>query len=395
LKEICQKAIEKYSPYNISNNNEIRPFRDLIVKETNFLPEKTSVSKRMYIIVNDYDYFYCKTCHQKMIDKKEFCSGMCKSYEKRVIQKKETRLRKQQQKNEKQNQFDMLIKDYDYVECAICGYKAIELTGHINQIHKMDCSNYKTKYNAEVVCGKKKERVQGENNPAYQHNGKFSKHSKNFIHGYDEEWHENFKKEQSERIKNNPVAKEKNAFCREHYETEGEYRKAQTRDLDWFQSKYGEEEGEIRWKAKTEKWLNTLNSKSDEEKSEINKKKIWKKGMISDLEKEIVEKIRISIPEIQHQFQVRNGTKWFVYDVFYNNKIIEINGDYWHANPLKYKKDDFNSMMKMTSETIWKKDEIKKEWAIQHGYEVLTIWEQEFKTNPNETIQKCINYLMV
>lgn len=85
LKEICQKAIEKYSPYNISNNIEIRPFRDSIIKETNFLPEKTSVSKRMYIIVNDYDYFYCKTCHQKMIDKKDYCSGKCKNHEKRVI----------------------------------------------------------------------------------------------------------------------------------------------------------------------------------------------------------------------------------------------------------------------------------------------------------------------
>ena len=31
---------------------------------------------------------------------------------------------------------------------------------------------------------------------------------------------------------------------------------------------------------------------------------------------------------------------------------------------------------------------------FNNGYDVLTIWEQDFKTDPNETIQKCVNYLM-
>lgn len=104
---------------------------------------------------------------------------------------------------------------------------------------------------------KKSERIKGTKNPAYNHNGMYSKWSNNFVHGYDKEAHEIFKKEQSTRMKNNRRSK----WCREYYSSDVEYSNAQKRNLDYFIEKYGVDEGTARHNLKTQKWQNTLQSK--------------------------------------------------------------------------------------------------------------------------------------
>lgn len=61
-------------------------------------------------------------------------------------------------------------------------------------------------------------------------------------------------------------------------------------------------------------------------------------------------------------------------DFVYNNKIIEFDGDYWHA---------------LREE----KDKTKTELLNLIGYDVLSIKENEFKINPEETLQKCLQFL--
>lgn len=223
--------------------------------------------------------------------------------------------------------------------------------------------------------------------------GKLSAWSENFINGYDKERHNQFKQELSDKMTGADFDRSNNVFCREHYETEKDYLDHQTKNIDFFIRKYGKEEGTKRWNAKRKKWLDTMNSKSDEEKAEINKKKIYKKGMISDLEKDIVIIIQKSIDKIKHQFQIRNGTRWYVYDIQYKNKIIEINGDYWHSNPEIYVYDSFISLMNMTALEIWERDRKKTEFAQSQGYEVLTIWESDYKHNKQQVIEQCLHFL--
>ena len=47
------------------------------------------------------------------------------------------------------------------------------------------------------------------------------------------------------------------------------------------------------------------------------------------------------------------GTK--IFDIFIPkyNLLIEYNGDYWHANPTKYKADYFNHKKNKTAQEIW------------------------------------------
>lgn len=81
------------------------------------------------------------------------------------------------------------------------------------------------------------------------------------------------------------------------------------------------------------------------------------------------------------------------YDFTYNNKIIEFNGDMWHMNPLRYKQDDVNPKNKMIAKDVWMYDKEKIQLAKEKGYEVLVIWESDYKSNPDQILQKCLEFL--
>lgn len=75
------------------------------------------------------------------------------------------------------------------------------------------------------------------------------------------------------------------------------------------------------------------------------------------------------------------------------DKIIEFNGDYWHANPKIYKKDYINKTLNLTAYEIWKKDEKRKKYIQKQGYQLYVVWESDYKNDPENTIKKCIEFL--
>lgn len=105
----------------------------------------------------------------------------------------------------------------------------------------------------------------------------------------------------------------------------------------------------------------------------------------------IIELTNLDLSDVY--FGELNG-EWFIYDKAkkniskydfkYKNKIIEFNGDYWHRNPKFYSID----------ETIKERDTYKNELAKRNNFEVLVIWEDEFINKEEETINKCINFLI-
>ena len=123
---------------------------------------------------------------------------------------------------------------------------------------------------------------------------------------------------------------------------------------------------------------------------------MWKSGSTQKLEEEIYSILRSDF-KIERQFQMlkENRRHSFSYDMKIGNVLIEINGDYWHANPVLYEsKREFkrpNGIM--TSEQIWQKDEQKRNFAISKGFLVYYIWEKDFHENKEKTIELCKNYL--
>jgi very-short-patch-repair endonuclease len=49
--------------------------------------------------------------------------------------------------------------------------------------------------------------------------------------------------------------------------------------------------------------------------------------------------------------------------------------------------------MNMSAIEIWNKDTLKNLWMSERGYQVLTIWESEYKKNPKQTLEKCIKFI--
>ena len=169
--------------------------------------------------------------------------------------------------------------------------------------------------------------------------------------------------------------------------------------------KYGEEDGikryterQTKWSAKVEEqYQQGLFSKIPHSQNSCIYSKFEK-----DIVDSIIESLDIDINDIYcyktSQFRLENTNedcknKIFSYDLTIGNKIIEFNGDFWHMNPDMYDSDYVHPYSNLSAEEKWEIDEIKLNCAFQNGYEVLTIWEQEYNENKEATIQKCVEFL--
>lgn len=83
----------------------------------------------------------------------------------------------------------------------------------------------------------------------------------------------------------------------------------------------------------------------------------------------------------------------FDYVDFTNKKIIEYNGDFWHCNPKFYNESYINKVKQKTSKEIWEYDKIKNDYMENKVYNVLVIWEYDFKHNREKTIKQCIEFI--
>lgn len=92
-----------------------------------------------------------------------------------------------------------------------------------------------------------------------------------------------------------------------------------------------------------------------------------------------------------------NKNKGYFIDFLYEkeSKIIEFNGDFWHFNPIKYLPESFTILnnKRINAIDIWKEDEEKIEYLKKLGYDVLIVWENEYKKNKLHVIEICDNFI--
>ena len=82
-------------------------------------------------------------------------------------------------------------------------------------------------------------------------------------------------------------------------------------------------------------------------------------------------------------------------DVFVKPNIcIFVDGDYWHANPIKYKKDDIISKSHYsTASKIWARDKKITNKLNLDGYNVVRIWENDINNNINKVEKDILKYI--
>lgn len=150
-------------------------------------------------------------------------------------------------------------------------------------------------------------------------------------------------------------------------------------------SKYGADIGYEKWKERQDKWKLVVFSDVQ-----------WIGGGKSKVSSELFRLLLEdeSLHGKNERF-IREGKTVFKYDfcIKQTKKIIEFNGDFWHCNPSMYSRDYYHPIKKMTSSEIWEYDSQKEKLARSKGYDYLVVWESEYKLFPEETINRCKQFL--
>lgn len=136
------------------------------------------------------------------------------------------------------------------------------------------------------------------------------------------------------------------------------------------------------------KWWNNL---SDEEKNRIVKNNIKK------LSNNFVSKLETRINNILFKWKLEYTSQYrlgfYSFDFLIGkNIILEVQGDFWHANPLLYKECDILPfpIKSKSAKQIWLKDRNKKAYAEKRGFKIIYIWESEMKKIKDCELEKLL-----
>ena len=102
-------------------------------------------------------------------------------------------------------------------------------------------------------------------------------------------------------------------------------------------------------------------------------KRLWAQN-IETWPETIVRKL-LEEKDIIFEQEFKFGKYFYDFKVF--NTLIEVQGDYWHANPL-YFKDKIST--KEQNKNL-QRDIKKKKLALEHGFDFIEIWESDLKLN--------------
>lgn len=166
--------------------------------------------------------------------------------------------------------------------------------------------------------------------------------------------------------------------------------------LEWFIKKYGEIDGSQKYHERCENIKKTTHFKTYNLTNNSNISKISQKlfDMLYDDDELNLKDERVYYHNLNHEHACYTGRN-FDFVVLNRKKIIEFNGDKFHANPTIYTEEDTPNpfLPQLKAAQIWEDDYNKIKLATDKGFSVLVIWESEFKNNEINTINKCKQFL--
>lgn len=312
----------------------------------------------------------CLHCEQEFEYKKKFAKFCC--------------LRCQQMNK----RYNNIVDETEMVTCGSCGMKAHDLIGHIAKIHKMSMADYKSLYNTPTRSDKyrqeQSDRMMGDKNPGWQHNGKFSALSTNFIHANTTNKAaviEKISKSIKENGNNNCTMSywEKQGFTAEQA-TEKLSERQTTFSLDICIKKYGLEEGTKRWNDRQEKWMKNCKKSNF---SKVSQKLFWEiyAQMLNNTDVYFATLLGGVCDDSgkNHEYLVSLSVCNVKPDFFHlpSKSIIEFDGDYWHGEKRG------NQVRDAARDTA----------LINEGFRLLHIKERDYRADPEKTIKQCLEFL--
>jgi very-short-patch-repair endonuclease len=167
--------------------------------------------------------------------------------------------------------------------------------------------------------------------------------------------------------------------------------------LDWFISKHGEEEGKRLYEERSRNvsdtcHFRTFNRTNRVNYSQMSQKLFW--TLFNELQEELPS---IYFAELNHEHACGTGRNNYDFVALDAHKIIEFNGDMFHPNRQRLSEEEWkswaNPYTKQGAEEVWRTDQEKLGRATAKGFQILVVWESEFKANEQEVIEKCLNFL--
>lgn len=333
------------------------------------------------------------------------------------------------------------VENVDYVECKICQARYTSLINHLVLTHKTNKAEYTEKYNSPICsevylkkCSDKswmkedrakefKEKnslkFKGVNNPSHKskvNRAERKSRSPYSIEFYNKRFPDNTQEEREqmlrdtiERIKekkkkNNSISTTVEYYTSRGFTQEEAEKKLKERQntftLEKCIAKHGEEKGRLVWQERQDKWKGVMQDKYEKgEYKKLNKTNSSSK-VCNDFVEELANLLDLEIEEYS-SFNNNgelgifntNEKKWHFYDFLHipTKTIIEFHGDRFHGNPLYYKADD--KIPFGTAGEKWLADEKKQKYAESLGYNHLVVWENDYRKNPTETLQKCSDFI--
>jgi len=235
---------------------------------------------------------------------------------------------------------------------------------------------------SKIYLEKQSKRIQGKNNPAYGHGGKFSPFSKKFVKG-------NISKQTTLKAHQSRIQSNTYTTTIEYWlkKTNGNLQEAQkllkerqtTFSLEKCIEKHGLENGTKIWSKRQQKWCNSYKKQNYSKISQKLFLEIMNHYKSTSVYFATFNKIEMKdYQNKEYRLTLLNG-KTILPDFIdiSTKKIIEFDGTYWHNQ----KQANMN------------REEIRDQMIILSGYQILHVREQDYKQNPQQVIQECINFL--
>jgi hypothetical protein len=293
----------------------------------------------------------------------------------------------------------------DLPTCKICGFKGLSLSPHIKWIHNMCLLDYKQNYNAgkediyhhsllERISKKSKEVSRfGKDNPSFNHGGRYSPFSRNFIK-YDNMTEEEkdvvlleIKSRTANSIRNSDKLDVRLSYWLEV--TNGDEDEARrllrerqtTFSLQKCIRNHGEERGTEIWVDRQEKWIKSYKKRNF---SYISQELFWelynkikddfnviKFAQLNENNKDV------SGNNNEHKLRTQVGVCSLDFIIMDTMKIIEFDGDYWHGEKRGNKERDH-----------------RRQCIIEDmGYKVMRVIEREYRLDTSKVINECLDFI--
>lgn len=85
------------------------------------------------------------------------------------------------------------------------------------------------------------------------------------------------------------------------------------------------------------------------------------------------------------QYEAKDIGRFYDFMLPDQNILIEIDGDYFHKNPMIYR-----TAINGTQRRNIRIDEVKNKWALLHSFCLIRIWEYDIRHNPKEVMEALI-----